>query len=277
MIKVILVRLDGTSGDEFRLAASESLAKLFDAHTVGLFLNVLPEPALAEAGVSVEYWTRLLDQARERGKTMEVELRTRLRGMACSAECRRFDVYAHEQARVTARECRTADVFVGLRLSDTDKTVELHDVVEDVLFESGRHLFLVADQKPFEQGFEHAIIAWNRSREAARAVAEALPYLTKSRAVTVVEIEQGASPEMPAKRGDELVRYLHHHGISASIKVANELVLDTSSALLEVIGEQKADLVVMGAYGHSRLREWLLGGVTYKLLRKSPVSLVIAH
>jgi nucleotide-binding universal stress UspA family protein len=277
MIKVILVRLDGTSGDEFRLAASESLAKLFDAHTIGLFLNVLPEPALAEAGVSVEFQTRLLDQARERGKTMEVEFATRLRGMARSAECRRFDVYAHEQARVTARECRTADVFVGLRLSDTDKAVELHDVVEDVLFESGRHLFLVADQKPFEQGFENAIIAWNRSREAARAVAEALPYLTKSRAVTVVEIEQGASPEMPAKRGDELVRYLHHHGISASIKVANERGLDTSSALLEVIGEQKADLVVMGAYGHSRLREWLLGGVTYKLLRKSPVSLVIAH
>ena len=277
MIKVILVRLDGTSGDEFRLAASESLAKLFDAHTVGLFLNVLPDPALAESGGSVEYWMGVLDHARERGRTMEVELGKRLQGMARSAECRRFDVYAHEQARVTARECRTADVFVGLRLSDTDKTVELHDVVEDVLFESGRHLFLVADQKPFEQGFEHAIIAWNRSREAARAVAEALPYLTKSRAVTVVEIEQGASPEMPAKRGDELVRYLHHHGISASIKVANERVLDTSSALLEVIGEQKADLVVMGAYGHSRLREWLLGGVTYKLLRKSPVSLVIAH
>jgi nucleotide-binding universal stress UspA family protein len=61
------------------------------------------------------------------------------------------------------------------------------------------------------------------------------------------------------------------------VHVANKRGLDTSSALLEVIGEQKADLVVMGGYGHSRLREWLLGGVTYKLLRKSPVSLVIAH
>jgi hypothetical protein len=68
-------------------------------------------------------------------------------------------------------------VFLGLRLSDVDKTVELRDVVEEVLFESGKHLFLVADQKSFEQGFEHAIIAWNRSREAARSVAEALPYL----------------------------------------------------------------------------------------------------
>ena len=60
MIKVVLVRLDGTSGDEFRLAASESLAKLFGSHLVGLILNTLPEPAFAESGVSVEFWTRLL-------------------------------------------------------------------------------------------------------------------------------------------------------------------------------------------------------------------------
>jgi nucleotide-binding universal stress UspA family protein len=277
MIKVVLVRLDGTSGDEFRFAASESLANLFDAQIVGLFLNVLPEPALAEVNVSVEYWTRLLEQARQRGRDMEEDLGKRLRGIAASAELRHFDVYAEDQAGVTARECRTADVFLGLRLSDVDKTVELRDVVEEVLFESGKHLFLVADQKSFEKGFEHAIIAWNRSREAARAVAEALPYLAKSRLVTIVAVEHGEPLETPAKRGEELVTYLGRHGIDASVHVANEPELDTSSALLEVIGEQKADLVVMGGYGHSRLREWLLGGVTYKLLRKSPVSLVIAH
>jgi nucleotide-binding universal stress UspA family protein len=190
---------------------------------------------------------------------------------------RRFDVYAHEQARVASRESRTADVFLALRLSDVDKTVELHDVVEDILFESGRHLFLVADQKDFGNGFEHAIIAWNRSREAARAVAEALPYLSKTRAVTVVVIDQSAVSDPLAKEGDDLVNYLRHQGISASIHVAKGRGLDTSSALLDVIAEQKADLIVMGGYGHSRLREWLLGGVTYNLLRKSPVSLIIAH
>ncbi|UVK38668.1 universal stress protein [Mesorhizobium sp. AR10] len=276
MIKVVLVRLDGTTSDEFRLAASESLVTLFDAHIVGLFLNVLPEPALAEANVSVEYWTRLLEQARQRGRDMEEDLGKRLRGIAASAELRHFDVYAEEQAGVTARECRTADVFLGLRLSEVDKTV-VRDVVEEVLFESGKHLFLVADQKSFERGFEHAIIAWNRSREAARAVAEALPYLAKSRLVTIVAVEHGEPLERPAKRGEELVPYLGRHGIDASVHVANKRGLDMSSALLNVIGEQRADLVVMGGYGHSRLREWLLGGVTYKLLRKSPVSLVIAH
>ena len=277
MIKVVLVRLDGTSGDEFRLAASESLAKLFGSHLVGLILNTLPEPAFAESGVSVEFWTRLLEQARERGNDLESDLGKRLRAISPSSELRRFDVYAHEQARVASRESRIADVFLALRLSDVDKTVELHDVVEEILFESGRHLFLVADQKDFGNGFEHAIIAWNRSREAARAVAEALPYLSKTRAVTVVVIDQSAVSDPLAKEGDDLVNYLRHQGISASIHVAKGRGLDTSSALLEVIAEQKADLIVMGGYGHSRLREWLLGGVTYNLLRKSPVSLIIAH
>lgn len=277
MIKVVLVRLDGTSGDEFRLAASESLSKVFDAHVVGLILNILPEPALAETGVSVEYWTRLVEQAREHGKELESSLGKRLRAISPSSELRRFDVYAHEQARIASREARTADVFLALRLSDLDKTVELHDVVEEVLFESGRHLFLVADQKTFGQGFGHAVIAWNRSREAARAVAEALPYLARSRAVTVIVVDRSAEAELPAKQGEELVEYLRQHGINASIHVTKGRGLDTSSALLQEITDQKADLVVIGGYGHSRLREWLLGGVTYNLLRRSPVSLIIAH
>lgn len=277
MVKVVLVRLDGTSGDELRLAASNSLARLFDAHLVGVVLNVLPEPAMAETGVSVDFWTSLLDQARERGRELESGLGKRIRAIDPSAELRRFDVYAHEQARVAAREARTADVFLALRLSEVDKTVELRDVVEEVLFESGRHLFLVAEQKAYQHGFAHAIIAWNRSREAARGVAEALPYLVKARAVTVIVIDQGAVSDVPAKHGEELIDYLRHHGIGASIHVSRERRSDPSLTLLELIAEQKADLLVMGGYGHSRLREWLLGGVTYNLLRKSPVSLVIAH
>jgi nucleotide-binding universal stress UspA family protein len=277
MVKVVLVRLDGTSADELRLAASDSLARLFGAHLVGLVLNVLPEPALADASVSVDFWTPLLDAARERGRELESGLGKRLRDIDPSAEMRRFDVYAHEQAHVAAREARTADVFLALRLSDIDKTVELHDVVEEVLFNSGRHLFLVAEQKAYDRGFGHAIIAWNRSREAVRAVAEALPYLVQTRTVTVVVIDQGAAPDLPATQGNELIHYLRHHGISASVHVSRERGLDPSSALLGLIAEQKADLLVMGGYGHSRLREWLLGGVTYTLLRKSPVSLIIAH
>lgn len=277
MIKVVLVRLDGKAGDDFRLAAAESLATLFGAHVIGLFLNVLPAPSLVEPSLSLELWTGLMEQAREDGRKREAILRQRLSGLSSSTELRRYDVYEHERALVTSRECRIADVFVGLRLSEADKTVEQHDVVEGVLFESGRHLFLAADQRNYDQGFEHAMIAWNGSREATRSVVEALPYLEKSRAVTVLVVERGGAPLPRMKDGDQLVTYLGRHGINAMLRIVDERGSDFCATLIAETVERAADLLIMGGYGHARLREWLLGGITYKLLRRSPVSLVIAH
>lgn len=278
MIKVLVVRIDGTSGDDFRLAATESLARLFNAHVVGLIINVLPEPTIVDSVVNVNDWSRLLDQARAEGREFEEKTKNRLRGLAPSSEVRRIDAYAHEQARLIARECRTADALVGLRLSDEDDAIELHDVVEEALFEAGRHIFLVADQKSFDGGFQHAVIAWNGSREATRAVAEALPYLEKSKAVTVLRIGAGTESILAATQDDRFIAYLRRHGINAALeRVAQKGLSDIATVLVDEVVARKGDLLVMGGYGHSRLREWLLGGTTYRLLRKSPVSLIMAH
>lgn len=278
MIKVLVVRLDGTGGDDFRLAATESLARLFNAHVVGLIIDVLPEPPIVDSVANINDWSRLLDQARAAGREFEEKTKNRLRGLVPSSEVRRIDAYAHEQARLTARECRMADALVGLRLSDEDDAIELHDVVEETLFEAGRHIFLVADQKSFDGGFQHAVVAWNGSREATRAVAEALPYLEKSKAVTVLRIVAGTESVLTATQDDRFVAYLRRQGIHAALeRVAQKGLSDIATVLVDEVVARKGDLLVMGGYGHSRLREWLLGGVTYRLLRKSPVSLVMAH
>lgn len=245
---------------------------------VGLIINVLPEPTIVDSVVNVNDWSRLLDQARTAGREFEEKTKTRLKGIAASSEVRRIDAYAHEQARLTARECRTADALVGLRLSDEDDAMELHDVVEETLFEAGRHIFLVADQRSFDGGVQHAVVAWNGSREATRAVAEALPYLEKSKAVTVLRIGAGTASILTATQDDRFVAYLRRHGINAVLeRVAQKGLTDIATVLMDEVVERKSDLLVMGGYGHSRLREWLLGGATYRLLRKSPVSLVMAH
>ncbi|MBB5755202.1 universal stress protein [Prosthecomicrobium pneumaticum] len=278
MIKVLMVRLDGTGGDDFRLAATESLAKLFNAHVIGLIIDVLPDPTIVDSVVNVNEWSLLLDQARTAGREFEDKIKNRLKGLASSSEVRRIDAYAHELARLTARECRTADALVGLRLSDEDDAIELHDVVEETLFEAGRHIFLVADQRSFDGGFQHAVIAWNGSREATRAVAEALPYLENAKAVTVLRIGGGTESILTATQDDRLVAYLRRHGINVALeRVAKKGLGDVATVLVDEVVTRKGDLLVMGGYGHSRLREWLLGGATYQLLRKSPVSLVMAH
>ena len=89
MIKVLVVRVDGTSGDEFRLAAAESLAKLFETHVVGLIINVLPEPIIVETMTSVTDWSESLEHARAQGRQFEERTKERLKSLAPSSEVRR--------------------------------------------------------------------------------------------------------------------------------------------------------------------------------------------
>lgn len=125
--------------------------------------------------------------------------------------------------------------------------------------------------------FDRILVAWNGSRESARALAEALPYLCKAKEATVVVVGGDSPAELQAVLGKDAVNHLRHHGITAVLHHAMMRDNDMGATLIVEAKRLKADLIVMGGYGHSRLREWLLGGATYKLLHKSPVPLLIAH
>lgn len=278
MIKVAMVHLDGTEGDELRMAAAESLVALFGAHVIALLLNPLPKIIPSSGGAAAQLWTQLTELAHEAGNRAEAALVRRLSRLATSSEIRRFDAFADEIGVIAAREARAADVFVALRPGGEAVPATTDDIIEGVLFGAGRHLLLVADAKPFAGGFAHILLAWNGSREAARAMAEAMPYLAKCRLVTVlVAIEHDAALPSESTSGEAALNYLRQHGISAKLHVVECGGRDIASTLVEEADHRKADLIVMGAYGHSRLRERIFGGVTYHLLRGSPVSLIIAH
>jgi nucleotide-binding universal stress UspA family protein len=193
------------------------------------------------------------------------------------AELRRIDVKDSEIADVASREARSADAFVALRLDGSWTPRESEQLVEGVLFGSGRHLLLVSDIVPASDGFAHALIAWNGSREAARAMGEALPYLHKSREVTVVVVDRDPPAEFDAVVGEDAVGYLRLHGIDAHLQRAIGRKVDVATALMVEADRLRADLMVMGGYGRSPLREWFMGGVTYRLLRDAPVPLLVAH
>ena len=124
---------------------------------------------------------------------------------------------------------------------------------------------------------ENVLVAWNGSREAGRAVQDALPLLTMSGAVTVllVDPEEDADVEL----AEDLVLHLGRHGLHAKTRVIrHELAtLSVSDTLLAQVAELDADLLVMGAYGHSRLREMILGGVTRDILRNVNIPVLMAH
>jgi nucleotide-binding universal stress UspA family protein len=275
MIKDVMVRLDGTAADEVRLAAANDITDLFQSQVIGLFLNVLPVVIAAEDGIGAIRAAELLQKAREAGDSIEARLTQRLARLQKPMELRRFDILNDAAGDVAAREARAADTFVALRPNGASQEPEY--LVESVLFGSGRHILLVPNRKPTKVMADRILVAWNGTRESARALAEALPYLHKAQQTTVVVVDDEPPTEAQAMLGKDAVNHLKHHGIKAALHYARLRNHDVGATLIAEARRLKADLIVMGGYGHSRLREWLLGGATYELLHKAPVPLLIAH
>jgi nucleotide-binding universal stress UspA family protein len=277
MIKDVMVRLDGTPADDVRLAVVGQIAEIFNSHITGLLFNVLP-PLVPDGfnGAGANEVTKLLNAARQAGDAIEATVFQRLAELPHPANLRRFDVVDHNDASDKALQvARAADTFVALR--PNGRVSEPEGLVENLLFGAGRHLFLVPDDLKPIAPLENVVVAWNGSRESARALAESFPYLHQARKVGVVVVEGRHPTEAEALMGNDAVHHLRHHGINAIKYRAVGQEDEIADALIEECRKLDANLLVMGSYGHSRLHELLPGSTTDRMLRQSPFPLLVAH
>jgi len=144
---------------------------------------------------------------------------------------------------------------------------------EAALFETGRPVLVAAAETPSSIG-ERVVVAWNGSTETARCIALSMPFLERAASVLVLTVEGW---QVPGPRGDQVTAHLRRNGISARAKHVESGSRSVGEAILDETKEFNADLIVKGAYTHSRLRQLVFGGATRHLLHNTPIPLFMAH
>lgn len=276
MIKDIAIHLTGSGEDAIRLAHAAGLGRTLNASLTGLYLHQMPDVLAITDPSGSAFLQRLVEQSVAQGDAASAALDGVFRQLGLSYELRRRDVYPKQVGSVLASEARQSDLFVATRpYGDPNKT---EWVEEAVLFRSGRPCLFVPPSFEGRSVYDNVLVAWKDTREAARAVADAMPLLKQAKSVVVAIVDEalGAAEERRLAPDEDIGRYLSRHGIRAEVHIIDGWT-NTGAAILNEAVRTAADLIVMGAYGHSRPREWLLGGATRDVLNLAAVPVLVAH
>ncbi|WP_180899844.1 universal stress protein [Martelella soudanensis] len=276
MIRDLCVHLDGSSGDKDRLEAARRIAVIFDAHLSGVFVNRLPDmPATDFYGYSAADFDEMQSQARAKGDKIAAALEGPLSDLDVRHELRRFDVVSSRWQQTILAEARLYDLFVSTLPQEDDH--EAMALVESVLFGAGHSVLLVPPKCISTLDFSTIVLGWRNTREAARAVDEALPFLKRAENVSVCMIGDDELGRIErVTQGNDIARHLDRHGVAVELNPLPE-GKGVGATLLEEADLLNAGLIVMGGYGHTRLREWVLGGATREIMKKSEISVLMAH
>ncbi|MGZ9096828.1 MAG: universal stress protein [Micavibrio sp.] len=273
--KIILVPYSGHVRDQAALDYAFNLAEMFDAHVDGWHIAPNPEniimPYAAYGALPVYPETNI----RETEKTNEENRKAAEAKFSIAAKKMKMDKSSFHSAIGRAEDIiavrgRVADLIVMPR---TDENVSYTNAVEGALFGSGRPVLLVPPGKEVKKFNGKVLIAWNGSREAAHAVAFSLPYLTHNK-VSILTDQEGKEFPLSA---DDLKTYLKHQDIQAEIVTYMDEGSPLGAAILNTAKMIDADMIVMGAWSHSRIREYILGGVTDYMLHNADLPVFMAH
>ncbi len=251
------------------------LAGRTGAHVTGLALAMEPlAPGFLAAPIPADYIVGALEEA-EKQAGAAADRFTAAAGVAgVSAEARKTTVLAGATAPIVAQAHLSDLVVVGQENPDQPEPMRTA-VIEAMLFEAGVPVLVVPTGWTKSFAPARAVIAWDGSSTAARAVHAALPVLELAGSVEIVIV--ASNKAWNGEPGADVATYLARHGLDVSIATLNRDGGDVGRTLIAYLKAQGADLCVMGAYGHSRLREFIVGGATQTMLEQMPVPTLMAH
>ena len=265
--KTVMVNLAIGGVNKPRIAVAKQLAERFDARLIGVAASEITPPLyFADGGAGQKVFD-------EEGLAVDTALSALEKEFYEEAGC---DSYRSEwrssrqmPTRYVAQEARAADVIVtGQSLDVVLSDAFVSADASDLIMEAGRPLLVVPESARWID-LRSCVVAWKETAESRRAIADAIPFLQLAKDVAVVEIAEGGTSSRAAQRYvQDVATWLGRHGISATSFVV-ERKGDIGDQLEHIARDAGAGLIVAGAYGHSRLRQWVFGGVTRHFLQKS--------
>ena len=270
-LATIMVHVDVVRDCEQRIQLALALADRLQATLIGV-AGLSLRPAFAAGGVVVYHEPSEDDCRAVTASLDEIGRRFRSKGQHLKqVEWRTALELPYE---LVAREARAADlIIVGARHTGSN----VCDLVEPgvILFRAGRPL-LVAPNVVTPPQLRRIVVAWKETRECRRAVRDALPFLQLAKEVLILGIDEG-QPETAKAHLSDVAAYVCRNGVAATREVWRQPRGPVAAEILHVVREEDADLIVAGGYGHTRLGEWIFGGVTHELLTSSPVCCMLSH
>jgi nucleotide-binding universal stress UspA family protein len=259
---MVYVEADATPEQRVRLAAS--LADRFNALLIGLSAVAIPPPMTTDGVIIDMMRTKLAQQGHW------------FRGVA-GANQRKIDWRSMLDFPATALPCeaRSADLAIIGQVKAPANAYRALDPGLAIL-KMGRPTLVVPEATSSLRA-EHVVIGWKDTREARRAVRDALPFLQRATRVIIVEACGPGEEKAATVRLDDVARYLARHRVEGGPKIMLEQKGSGAEQLIRNAREEGADLLVTGAYGHSRLGEWIFGGMTRELLATSPICCLMSH
>ena len=275
MIKDIVVNL-GLGAQDPAVEYAVSLGEQFEAHVLGIAVSYEPViPGTIMGGIPPEIIESQRAESNAKARAAIARFEQAAKRAGISAETRTIRTSISGAADQIGRIGRRFDlIVVGQPRRERSMPDEVVD--EGVLFESGRPVIFVPYIHKGGAKFDHIVVCWDGGRAATRAIADSMPLLKKTKQVDIVIISD-KPPKQDEVPGADLGEHLARHGLKVDVKRITSPDTDVPSTILSYVADSDADMIVMGGYGHSRLREFVLGGATRGLLEAMTVPVLMSH
>ena len=279
-IKTILVHLNNEHRVERLIGAAVQLALPSNAHLVGLF--VVPHVPFSSPifpRISGAIIRSGLDTYRKSGESIHQAFERAVAGLPFVAEWRLFEPKHAGYVDAVLDHARASDLIICAQKESDWDYADMFDVPDWLAMESGRPVLIVPTTGKLQTIGQRILVAWNNSREAARAVSDALPLLKTAKEVRVLCVEESDMPQTTRDLpGAEICATLARHGVNCiADQIKPTKYREPGEDLLDHVAKNNCDLLVMGCYGRSRLREFILGGASRHVLKHATVPVLMSH